>query len=161
MRVRLPIAVIACVIGLAPVSMGGPRADHSETQAYLLPTGVTTSHEDSLPTTPTKSVGPALEFHPTAADRYVTFTANDLTGRTVILEIHQDADGGEDPLQGYMCANVMPAAYELVSDNVVTVRVLHGLCGNHNWGWTTQGTVTATFSGTNPGHLSRGGQHHH
>ena len=160
--IRLLLTAV-CVVALAPGAMGGPRpASHTEDQAYLVPTGVTTSHEDSLPSGPTKDLGPRLEFHPVAGDRYISFAVADMTARSVILEIEQQDPEGGAPLKGYMCQSVMPAAYRLVSLEVVSVRVLHGLCGNHNWGWATQGTVTATFSRENPGqvqHLS--GHHHH
>lgn len=162
MRARLSIGVVACVLGLASSALGGPRpASHAESQPYVVPTGVTTSHEDSYPTGPTKDLAQHLEFHPAPGDRYVSFAAEDLTGRPVILEISQEAGPGGRALQGYMCQTVMPAAYELVSESTVVVRVLHGLCGNHNWGWATQGTVTATFSTANPGHLAHTQRRHH
>ncbi len=111
-----------------------------------MPTGVTHNHENSLPTGAAKDVGPVLEFHPAHGDRYVSFRVEDLTGRSVILEISQEGPGGRS-LEGYACHTVTPVPLKLVSDEVVSVRVHHGLCRNHNWGWATRGTVTATFSG--------------
>ena len=163
MRVRL--LVIGCLIvgSLSPVASSHPRPPkHSETQTYLVPSGITTSHEDSYPTGPAKDLAPPLEFMPKATDRFVTFEAADLTGRPVILEIHQDASApGGTALNGYMCQSATPTAYALVSDAPVEVRVLHGACRNHNWGWATQGTVTATFSSSDPGHLGGPGRDHH
>lgn len=142
MRMR---RLAACgLIGLslvtAPAGASGGSRTEVQTHQYLYSHGIDTYHY----TVSTKAVMPPIVFRPRPGDRWMHLAAADALGKGVLVHVYQRGDRGERDLRDIFCA---PAnIYRLVSDRPVEVHVFTGLCPNHNVGFATTGTLTATFS---------------
>jgi hypothetical protein len=111
-----------------------------QTHRYLYSHGIDTYHY----TVSTKALMPPFVFEPRPGDRWMHLAAEDALGKGVLVHVYQRGDRGERDLRDIFCA---PAnIYRLVSERPVEVHVFTGLCPNHNFGFATTGTLTATFS---------------
>lgn len=145
MRTRLALLGALCAVtALAPATAAAPQPDPSEpevqTQQYLYSHGVDTWHY----TVSTKAVMPPIVFRPRRTDRWVHIATDDLLEKPVLVHVYQRGDWGEPDLRDIYCqkANI----YRLVSTKPVEIHLFTGLCPDHDPGYATAGTVTATFS---------------
>jgi hypothetical protein len=135
---RLVVAV-AIVVGSALPSGAAEGAARVQTQEYLHPHGIDTSHgmvsDDLIPIT----------FTPRPGDRSVHFDLADATKGNVIIYVYQATDEGERiKVRDALCGTKQDVP--LVSEEPVEVFVYAGVCVNHNFSYTSRGTITATFS---------------
>lgn len=134
-----------CVVTLLPAAGAAaarraPGDPEVQTQQYLYSHGVDTWHY----TVSTEEAVPALVFTPRPRDKWVHLAADDALGKGVLVHVYQRGDAGGRDLKEVFCGEVN--IYGLVSRNPVEVHVFSGACPNHDFGFATAGTVTATFS---------------
>lgn len=137
--------VVACAGAVLMASAGGavargPGDTHVETHEYLYSHGIDTYHY----TVSTKAVMPPIVFTPRPVDRWMHLAADDALGKGVLVHVRQRGDRGERDLRDIFCARAN--VYRLVSSKPVEVHVFSGACPNHNFGFATMGTLTATFA---------------
>jgi hypothetical protein len=158
-RVAFGVALAAVLVvpGTAAAGAGG----RAESRQYLAPHGVLINHftDDYYRDLQTL---PPLVFDPRPGERWVSFDVADLSGRQVMVYLHQEPDDpGEEPLDATFC-DVSEGPLRLVSAEPVEVRVFHGLCLNHLWSFASRGVITARFSArggtTAPGGHDHGGR---
>jgi hypothetical protein len=136
---RRLIGAVAIVAVSALPSMAASGAARVQTQEYIHPNGVDTSHgmvsDDLIP----------LTFTPRPGDRSVHFDLADATKGKVIIYVYQETDEGERvKVRDALCGTKQDVP--LVSEKPVEVFLYAGLCVNHNFSYTSSGTITATFS---------------
>jgi hypothetical protein len=124
-----------------------------QTLDYLHPHGVDTSHgmisDDLLP----------LTFNPRPGDKSVHFDIADATQGNVIIYVFQkDENGDRLKVRDALCGTKQDVP--LVSGQPVEVYLYAGLCVNHNFSYTSSGSITATFS-SRPVDTPKVEGHHH
>jgi hypothetical protein len=143
MRTRLVLAVALCAVAVAPTA-AARQADPSEpevqTHQYLHSHGVDTWHF----TVSTKALTPPIVFRPRPTDRWMHIATEDVLDKPVLVHVYQRGDRGERDLRDIYCQKVN--LYRLVSGRPVEVHLFTGLCPDHDFGYATAGTVTATFT---------------
>ncbi len=150
---RRAALAICCLAFLAALPVAGARpprsARHVEVANYLKPAGVWTSHYDeaarSLPED-------TFTFQPKKGERFVDFTFEDVSGRSIVFHIRQgDAPAHQGPTgdhaysDGVIECGTSYTHFELRGRDPVEVSVYVGLCPDHTFGYATAGTITATF----------------
>jgi hypothetical protein len=132
-------AMLVAFIAFPAAAVAGAGAERVQAQQYLHPHGIDSSHgmasSDLLP----------LTFTPRAGDKSVHFDLDDATQGNVIIYVFQTNSAGERiKIRDALCGKKQDVP--LVSDAPVEVYLYAGLCVNHNFSYTSSGTVTATFS---------------
>jgi hypothetical protein len=135
-KLVLSMALVALAALPSAAAEGAARV---QTQQYLHPNGIDTSHgivsDDLLP----------LTFTPRPGDRSVHLDIADATqGNVIIYVFQQNAAGERIKVRDALCGTKQDSP--LISDSPVEVYVYAGLCVNHNFSYTSSGSVTATFS---------------
>jgi hypothetical protein len=144
--------VVALSAGMSSAGAKSDTAREKEsrvvTRAYSLSHGVWLSHYDeNLPDLPLDP----LVFKPKPQDRYIDFEIADKLGTAVALHVKQEGGPDGQHVDGHyddsgalvVCAQLY--RYELISKEPVEVRIYSGACPNHTFGFSSQGTVTASF----------------
>ncbi len=135
-----PIVLVLLVGAALPAAARSEvEAEHPrvQTQSYETTYGARTYHDPD----PYLGLAPEPEpmvFHPRPGDRSVRLDIDDASGRNVIAFASQ-GDVEED-----MCT--VSGSLPVTGREPLLVRVYSGACANHNWGFTSTGTITATFS---------------
>jgi hypothetical protein len=124
------------------MASGGPRDPEVQTHEYFYSHGVDTWHW----TVSAKDVLPPIVFTPRPQDRWLHIAADDSVDYGVLVHVTQPDDRGGRGLQEVFCGTAN--LYRLASTEPVEVHVYSGACPNHNFGFATTGTLTATFSPT-------------
>ncbi len=131
-----------CVLALVPGGAAARTAGGTEVQTYeyLYSHGFDTYHF----TVSTEALMPPIVFTPRRQDRWLHLAADDALDKGVLVHVFQPGDRGAPDLEDIFCAKAN--VYRLVSTQPVEVHIYSGACPNHNFGFATTGTLTATFS---------------
>lgn len=140
---RTALGAALLLLAVLTPATAAPRA-RSEARDYVAPHGVLINHftDDYYRDLDTL---PPLVFTPRPGERWVSFEVADLSGRQVMVYLHQEPDEpGEEPLDATFC-DVNEGPLRLVSAEPLEARVFHGLCLNHLWSFASHGVLTARF----------------